>query len=75
MSNVKTLKPIRITDPVAIKLVHEYAPKQRRSLANCAAAAVVTALNKRNKQNPGQPSFLGDVIVKDGTEKSSEKTG
>ncbi|MGD0077211.1 MAG: hypothetical protein ABSB91_01135 [Sedimentisphaerales bacterium] len=71
--NDKNLKPIRITDPTAIKLVHESAPKQNRSLANCAATAIVESLNK--KRNPGQPSFLDGVIVK-GSEagESSEKT-
>jgi hypothetical protein len=76
MGNEKTLKPIRVTDPIAIKLVHECAPKQNRSLANCAATAIVASLSKKpgGKQNSGQPSFLDSVIVKDGEEKSSEKT-
>jgi hypothetical protein len=71
MGNEKILKPIRVTDPIAIKLIHECAPKQNRSFANCAATAIVESLNK--KRNPGQPSFLDNVIVKDGTEKSNEK--
>jgi hypothetical protein len=75
MENEKKFKPIRITDPIAIKFIHEQAPKQRRSLANCAAIAVISALGKRNKQNPGEPSFLGNVIVKNQGNLSSAETG
>ncbi len=48
MDTKKELKPIRVTDEIAVKLVHENAPKQRRSLANCAAAAIITALGCGN---------------------------
>ena len=70
MSNEK-LKPIHITNRTALKLVNEFAPKQNRSLANCAAAAIIEALGK--KRNPGQPAFLDNVIVKGQENLSSEK--
>jgi hypothetical protein len=38
-------KSIKITDAMAVKLVCEHAPRQRRSLANCAAAAIIAALS------------------------------
>jgi hypothetical protein len=41
-------KSIRVTDKTAIRLVQEHAPKQRRSLANCAAAAIIEALGDLN---------------------------
>jgi hypothetical protein len=44
----KSLRAIRLTDRTAIKLVREHAPKQHRSLANCAAAAIVAALGVQN---------------------------
>jgi hypothetical protein len=62
----KKLKPVHITNQTALKLIHECAPKQNRSLANCAATAIVESLGqKRNKQNPGQPAFLDQVVCKD----------
>jgi hypothetical protein len=66
MNNDKNLKPIRITDPTAIKLVHENAPKQRRSLANCAATAIVSVLGKKSQRdNPPGPDFLAKCVCKD----------
>jgi hypothetical protein len=73
----KKLKPVHITNQTALKLIHECAPKQNRSLANCASMAIVEALGKKqnNKPNPGQPAFLDKVILKSSEANSStEKT-
>lgn len=45
MDTKKELKPIRVNDAEAIRLVRENAPKQRRSLSSCAAIAIITALS------------------------------
>jgi hypothetical protein len=43
-----TIKPVRITDQEALKLLHERAPEQHRSLANLAAVAVIQTLSGSN---------------------------
>jgi hypothetical protein len=53
----KDLKPLRITDKKAIALIHKHAPKQHRSLANCAASLIIAALSgaaqNKNTDNLG----------------------
>jgi hypothetical protein len=71
MSNQSEVDPVQITNREAIALVRERAEKERRSLASAASVTIIEALS--TKQNPGQPKFLDDVIVKGGSGESSEK--
>jgi hypothetical protein len=66
--------PVQITNREAIALVKERAQREGRSAANSASVTIIESLSKRNKQNPGQPAFLDNVIVKDQGDLSNEKT-
>lgn len=46
--NDEKLKAVHISNQKALKLLHECAPKQHRSLAGCASAAIISALSGQN---------------------------
>jgi hypothetical protein len=74
MCNHTKSVPVQITNREAITLIKERAQREGRSAANAASVTIIESLGKPTNKNPGQPKFLNDVIVKDGTEKSSAKT-
>jgi hypothetical protein len=70
-------KPIRIVNREAIRLAKLRAQREGRSAANAVAVTIIESLGEQNKkQNPGQPSFLDDVVLKGGEAgQSSGKDG
>jgi hypothetical protein len=75
MSNHTKPVPIQITNREAITLVRERAQCEGRSAANAASVTIIESLGrKNNQQNPGQPAFLDNVIVKGQDDLSSAKT-
>jgi hypothetical protein len=75
MKQIKQAQTVLIRDPRAVAIVNERAQKENRSCSNCAAVIIFESANKKRQRDnaPGQPAFLGSVVLKGGEAGVSSK--